>query len=97
MPWTGYPGSRNPAYGSAEWKMARTRCLRDANWRCEIRIEGKCIGTATEADHADGLANDPHHQRLRAACKPCHRYVTARQGHAAQASADPAPAPREEW
>ncbi len=93
MPWAGYPPSRNPAYGTPEWKTARTRCLRSANWRCELRIEGVCIGTATEADHIDGLANDPHHQRLQAACKPCHHHKTAREGAAARVSSDPDPIP----
>lgn len=98
MPWE--TARKDPAYGTAAWRNARDACLRRANWRCEIRIPNVCIGAATEADHIDRLANDPEHKRLRAACTPCHRAVTAQQGGGArgrQAAADPAPQPRTAW
>ena len=97
MPWE--TARKDPAYGRAAWKRARLECLRRARWRCQIKLEG-CKGAASEADHIDGLENDPHHKRLRAACKPCHMKVTADQGNAAKqkdAVTDPAPRPRTAW
>ena len=97
MPWE--TARKDPAYGRSEWKRARLACLKRANWKCEIRIPGTCIGAASEADHAGQLANDPQHRNLRAACKPCHRAVTAQQGNAARkgTQADPQPQPRTAW
>ncbi len=95
MPWE--TARKDPAYGTAEWKRARLRCLKAAGWRCQIRGP-QCRGAASEADHILGLANDPHHTMLRAACKTCHRTATARQGNAAKrGSADPQPVPRTAW
>jgi hypothetical protein len=88
VPWES--ARKDPAYGSAEWKRAREACLRRANWRCEIRLPGVCAGTAREADHIYGLAADPRHEHLRAACSPCHAQVSSRQGNAAsRGGADP--------
>ena len=86
-------------YG-ADWRRKREACLRAANWRCEIKIPGVCIHSASEVDHIIGAANDPEHRFIRAACKPCHRHVTSQQGHDARRgrrTADPAPQPREQW
>lgn len=96
MPWRGYPSS--PEYGKPEWKRARAACLKRARWRCEIKLEG-CQGAASEADHTYGLANDPYHQHLRAACTSCHAKVTAQQGHDARRGArrDPEPSSRIIW
>jgi 5-methylcytosine-specific restriction endonuclease McrA len=82
MPWPA--AKKSPAYGTPAWKRARLECLRRARWRCEIRTEGICIGTASQADHILGLEHDPHHTQLRAACKPCHAKITAQQGHDAR-------------
>jgi hypothetical protein len=96
MPWE--TARKDPAYGRSAWKRARDGCLKRAQWRCEIRIPGTCIGAASEADHIDGLANDPGHKRLRAACSPCHAVVTARQSNAGTGTrADPKPQPRTAW
>lgn len=96
MPWT--REDDNPAYHTAEYRRARLACLRAARWRCEVRIEGVCIGSATQADHEAGLATDPGHKTLRAACLPCHKHVTARQGGGfRRAPADPPPQPRTQW
>ena len=97
MPWE--TARKDPAYGRSDWKRARLRQLRAANWKCEIRGP-RCQGAASEVDHIDGLANDPHHKRLRAACKTCHQAVTARQGGGFRAqhdTADPSPTPRTAW
>jgi 5-methylcytosine-specific restriction endonuclease McrA len=89
---------KDPAYGSAEWKRARAACLKRARWRCELAIEGVCTGTATEADHLLGLANDPQHTALAAACKPCHQQRTAAQGNEAKRRRAALPfTPRTQW
>jgi hypothetical protein len=98
MAWS--TAKKDPAYNTAEWRKARDACLRAARWRCQIQVVGVCIGAASEADHTDQLANDPHHRNLRAACKPCHRHVTALQGNDARrrgGAADPRPRPRTRW
>jgi 5-methylcytosine-specific restriction endonuclease McrA len=97
MPWSS--ARKDPAYGSAEWKRARLACLRAARWRCQIRLPGVCIGTASEADHILGLARDPHHTQLRATCRPCHQQVTAKQASdAKRRGSDPDfNSPRTKW
>ena len=101
MPWS--TAKKDPAYNTAEYRRARLECLRRARWRCQIRLEG-CQGAASEADHEAGLASDPHHRTLRAACTSCHRKVTAQQGKGARAvksgrqvAPDPKPRPRTRW
>lgn len=97
MPWSS--ARQDPAYGRAEWKAARLAALRRAQWRCEIRLEG-CAGSASEVDHVDGIAQDPGHKNLRAACKPCHRKVSSKQGHSARwgsGTGDPEHRPRTAW
>jgi hypothetical protein len=95
MPWE--TGARTPAYDTAEYKRARLACLKAANWRCERRIAGVCIGAATQANHRGQLANDPHHRDLEAICVPCHKVVTAEQGGGYRRPKDPAPRPRTAW
>ena len=99
MPWQ--TARKDPAYSTTAWRAARLACLRAARWRCQIRIEGICIGAATQVDHVDGLDNDRGHQHLRAACAPCHKHVTALQGNAAKTGnrtpTDPAPLERTAW
>jgi 5-methylcytosine-specific restriction enzyme A len=101
VPWdNNNPAKRqrdNQRYG-ADWRRARLKAMQRANWRCEIRLDG-CSGAASEVDHVDGAANDPKHQNLRAACKPCHRKVTAQQANAAKngRKADPDCTPRTRW
>lgn len=97
MPWE--TARKDPAYGRSAWKRARLACLKRARWKCEIRTPGTCTGAASEADHIYGLANDPEHKHLRAACEACHRAVTARQGNAARTTqvTDPQPQPRTAW
>ena len=95
MPWR--PEDRRQNY-DAEYRRKRDACLRRARWRCEIQLEGICIRAASQADHIDGIANDPHHDRLRAACEPCHKHVTARQGNKGKrGGADPQPTPKTRW
>jgi 5-methylcytosine-specific restriction endonuclease McrA len=103
VPWANTPADRAHTartYG-AKWRKARLACLRAANWRCQIRLEG-CQGAASQVDHIDQAASDPGHRNLRAACKSCHGKVTAQQGGgyripANRATADPQPTPRTAW
>ena len=90
MPWDS--ARKDPAYNTAAWKRARLACLQLARYRCQLRLEG-CQGAASEADHIYGLAQDPHHQHLRAVCTSCHRKRTAEQGHEARRAGRPAPDP----
>jgi 5-methylcytosine-specific restriction endonuclease McrA len=101
MPWPTDPAKRRQdaqRYG-AKWRRVRDAHLRKAGWRCEIRIEGVCIGAASEVDHIDQVENDPNHQNLRAACVPCHKHVTAQQGggYRNKPPGDPPPRPRTAW
>jgi 5-methylcytosine-specific restriction endonuclease McrA len=98
MPWDKTREDRrqdSQRYGAA-WRKAREACLRAANWRCQIQLSG-CAGAASQADHIDQAENDPNHQRLRAACKPCHAKITAQQGMGYRAPKDPEPRPRTAW
>jgi len=88
---------KDPAYGRAEWRRARLAALRRANWRCQRVLPG-CAGTATEVNHRQGLAADPHHADLEAVCAPCHRQITAAQANAAAKRHDQVPfVPRTRW
>jgi hypothetical protein len=100
VPWEN--ARKDPAYNTAAWRRARNAAMKRAGWHCEIKLEGVCIGAATQVDHTLGLDNDRNHQHLRAACAPCHAKVTARQGNDARtgrgrAPRDPAPTPRTAW
>ncbi len=90
------PQDRQARYG-ADYRRKRDAAMARANWRCEIRIEGVCITVASECDHVDGIAADPDHLRLRAACKPCHAVITSRQGRSGSRPPDPQPASRTQW
>ena len=89
--------STQRGYGVA-WRRRRLAALEAADYQCQIRGP-HCVGEATEVDHVSGIAAEPHHEYLRAACKPCHRQVTAEQ--AAQArrrkGADPPGRSATDW
>lgn len=59
-----------------DWPRRRRACLRRAGYLCEIGGP-RCIGSATEADHA-GDRED--HDNLRAACSVCHGERSSAQG-----------------
>jgi len=101
MPWQKTREDRrrdSQRYGAA-WRRARDAHLRKVNWRCEIRLEGVCTGGATEVDHIEQAENDPGHKRLRAACGPCHKRITAQQGggYRNKPPRDPPPRPGTAW
>lgn len=59
-----------------EWRRIQPKILDRDGHRCQIRYEGRCIGTATTVDHvvpvAHGGTNEP--SNLRAACRPCNEH-----------------------
>jgi 5-methylcytosine-specific restriction enzyme A len=66
-------------------RKARDKCLRDAAHLCQLRHPG-CIGHATEAHHAHGLAATGRRRaqavdnaELIAACHCCHDIETRKQ------------------
>ena len=104
MPWANdrLARRRSDATYDARYRRNRDEAMRRANWRCQLRIEGVCIGAASECDHvvsvADGGSNDV--SNLRAACRPCHRARTAQQGggyRVNRGGGDPDCTPRTAW
>jgi 5-methylcytosine-specific restriction endonuclease McrA len=83
MPWKGYAGAKNAAYGTVTWKRARKQQLERDRYQCQLRGPG-CTSRATSVDHINGLAADPHHKHLQSACQTCHRAKTAAEGNAAK-------------
>ncbi|AJD82421.1 HNH endonuclease [Mycobacterium phage Sheen] len=60
----------------------RQPVLRDAKYRCQIRLPG-CLGKATDVDHI--TPGDDHSRRnLQAACDRCHLKKSSREGNAKQ-------------
>ena len=100
MPWDKTPAERrqdSQRYG-AKWRRVRDAHLRKVGWRCEIRLEGVCIGAATQVDHIEQAENDPNHRAIRAACEPCHKKVTAQQGGGyRRGPSDPQPRQGTKW
>jgi 5-methylcytosine-specific restriction protein A len=61
-----------------DWPARRTRILnRDAH-TCQLRYPG-CAGHATEVDHVTP-GDDHSDTNLQAACNPCHRIKSSREG-----------------
>ncbi len=62
----------------------RPAVLRRDGHRCQVRLE-RCTGLASEVDHV--RAGDDHSLiNLQAACGPCHRMKSSREGSAARPS-----------
>jgi 5-methylcytosine-specific restriction protein A len=104
MPWQNTPGDRqrsDAAYRNAEYKRNRQQCMRLANWRCQIQMEG-CAGAASQVDHIVPVSRGGTHEltNLRAACRSCHAKVTAQQGGGWRHDsnrAEPQPRPATDW
>jgi 5-methylcytosine-specific restriction enzyme A len=105
VPWRNGRDDRrrsDATYGDPEYKRNRTVAMRRDNWRCQIRLEGICIGAASMCDHIVPRSQGGTHalSNLRAACNPCHAVKTAQEGggyRAGRGPADPAPQPRTAW
>ena len=73
----------------AGWRsVIRPRSLRRDGHRCQLRIAGVCIGTATHVDHIvpawKGGSDDD--SNLQAACRPCHGRKTGKEAAEARAA-----------
>jgi len=102
MPWR--PEHKDPAYGRAPWKKARSAQMRRDGGRCQLRLPGICLGAASQVDHIFGLRNDPGHKFLRSVCVPCHRAITRKlsSGNGSNGSSgvrhnEPPAEPRTDW
>lgn len=67
------------------WPAIRRRILARDHHTCRLRGP-RCTGRATDVDHIDD-EHDHRDDNLRAACGPCHRHRSARQGAAASTRA----------
>lgn len=77
----------------ANWPEIRRGVLKDAGWRCQIRLPG-CTSMATEVDH---VRFRDETSPLQAACSHCHGKKSAMEGVAQRArlrAARKRPAPR---
>lgn len=57
------------------WRRKRERVLKRDNYRCQLKIEGVCIGKATHVHHVKGKAMGDDERWLVAACAPCNLHV----------------------
>lgn len=69
--------SRTSTPQHRQWRLL---VLDRDQYQCQLRYPGRCIGTATEADHIieysrGGSEFDPNNGQ--AACTPCHAHKTA--------------------
>lgn len=75
------PAWRNSTRGQrlpADWDKTRLRILIRDRHTCQLGYPG-CMHTATDVDHI--RHGDDHHDRnLQAACNPCHRTKSSREG-----------------
>ena len=67
-------------------RARRERVLKRDGYRWQLRYEGICTGTATIVDHivALGLGGADIDDNCQAACEPCHKRKTSREGHEAR-------------
>lgn len=78
-----------PHHYDHDWGDARAAHL-DAHPTCQIRVPGRCTGTATEVDHVvpltqGGARLDP--ANLQSTCHPCHAWKTWHEDGAERTSA----------
>ncbi|QBP31111.1 HNH endonuclease [Mycobacterium phage Refuge] len=79
----GWAGSRRRQELPEDWEAIRLSVLQDAHWVCEIQLEDRCVGTASEVDHIE-RGNDHSRSNLRAACHRCHAKKSSDEGNAAR-------------
>ena len=63
------------------WRYLRQDVLRDADYVCEVRLEGVCVGTASEVDHIK-RGDDHSRANLQAVCWRCHAKKSSAEGNA---------------
>lgn len=77
-----WAGSQRRHRLPANWHLNyRLPVLNDADWICELRIDGVCVGTASEVDHIN-RGDDHSRSNLRAVCRRCHAKKSSAEGHA---------------
>ena len=79
----GWESSRRRDNLPANWRTLRLEVLADADWICELRMAGVCVGTASEVDHIQ-RGNDHSRRNLRAVCWRCHAKKSSAEGNARQ-------------
>jgi 5-methylcytosine-specific restriction protein A len=79
MPWS---SSNRKERLPANWSSLRLFVLERDGYRCQLAY-ASCIVDATEVDHIEP-GDDHRPVNLQAACVPCHRIKSAREGHAAK-------------
>lgn len=74
------------------WRRLRRLILERDGYMCGLKIEGICLGRATEVHHVlgKGVSESPRH--LMAACRPCNNRVGEPSKHK-----DPKPTKRTNW
>lgn len=77
----GWESSRRRFRLPENWQDIRLPVLQEADWICELRLDGVCIGTATEVDHIN-RGDDHSRENLRAVCYRCHAKKSSMEGHA---------------
>jgi 5-methylcytosine-specific restriction endonuclease McrA len=77
----GWETSRRRQRLPENWHDIRLPVLRDADWICELQLEGVCRGTATDVDHIR-RGDDHSRENLRAVCFRCHAKKSSMEGHA---------------
>jgi 5-methylcytosine-specific restriction enzyme A len=94
---------RGRFYSSYAWRQARLRTLERDGWECQLRMEGRCLGAASQVDHivaiADGGSPLADHN-LRSSCGPCNEQAKKRTLQAiVRAAREPRPQgkPSREW
>lgn len=63
------------------WAEIRLPVLREADYVCELQLEGVCLGRATEVDHIK-RGDDHSRENLRAVCHRCHAKKSSAEGNA---------------
>jgi 5-methylcytosine-specific restriction endonuclease McrA len=77
----GWETSRRRHTLPRNWRYLRLDVLRDADYICELRLEGVCVGTASEVDHIQ-RGDDHSRANLRAVCWRCHAKKSSAEGNA---------------
>lgn len=78
-----WAGSRRRHALPDNWDQIRREVLQDSHWICEIQLEDRCLGTASEVDHIE-RGNDHSRSNLRSACHRCHAKKSSEEGIAAR-------------